>query len=585
MNPILNKNELKIRTKLQDHREHPRAIQEVSVTVTHPQHKTVATLSAWRLDRPYFCDRFLQILDEEIDEMHEFSATLFDKYGNVQPHLVEPGYRSGSGCWGRELNEGVLFYIFWVSVEEALRGQGIGSWMLDKFLHSKHVEENDTVTCWPTPMGIEGELWEDAKNRQVAFFRKNHFRRIGRTVFFAYSPNNNHPSRRVAVKDDVQALSEIFSSVPDPAKTRQEYPLHAAIFDDKTGQIATLIQSCYDSDPSSVHTSDLTGFTPLHIAAGQANVIAIRKLLSWDMSSDLLNATNSDGATPLELLQSTMSSSRNFSEMLLDNWRGYSADALEAEFLLKQSMGMLVQSTVEQYTAKNKYGCTCGRCAGGWLSPRMRFQLECQAAYAKDTMPDLYDDFTPRQPASFDYYMHSDYIPRRFQSSFYLSFYKGYCDVFNAVYELLSSTNEVFSLANVKRYLSNDSVFYFRKGGRLEYVFDAITDSAFQQSSLGDGEHERIFADYEHWTTLPTCANDLEFHLVRLMLGMNPRERWGPYDVPTASGLRESLDRDLEESDAEMESEESDVEMESEESNTSTEEDSAEELDTDDDDD
>ncbi|KAL4248851.1 hypothetical protein ABKN59_003953 [Abortiporus biennis] len=30
---------------------------------------------------------------------------------------------------------------------------------------------------------------------------------------------------------------------------------------------------------------------------------------------------------------------------------------------------------MSKYIKKNKFGCTCGECAFGWLSPRMRMQM------------------------------------------------------------------------------------------------------------------------------------------------------------------------------------------------------------------
>jgi hypothetical protein len=61
---------------------------------------------------------FLEIMDEDSQELHEFSATLFDKYSNVRPWLVDGGARSGSGCWGTELSVGDMLYIEEVYVKK-----------------------------------------------------------------------------------------------------------------------------------------------------------------------------------------------------------------------------------------------------------------------------------------------------------------------------------------------------------------------------------------------------------------------------------------------------------------------------------
>ncbi|KAF7289314.1 Ankyrin repeat family protein [Mycena indigotica] len=512
MSSSLNKDELTISTEIEDHDSYPHAMQMISVTARHSKHETVASLVAWRLVRSRFGDGFLQMLDEDHEELHQFSTTLFDKYGRVQQHLIEPGYHSGSGCWGKELNVGNLFYIFSVSVKEPF------SWSRNRLVDPRQVP-------------AFGQYPRTGHRNLLAVAHGITSVALDALFFFGYSSNNNHPSRRIPVEEDVPALDDNYGAVPDPDRTRLEFPLHAAIHD-KSSQVADTIQSYYDNDPSSVHASDANGFTPLHIAAGRANVVAVRKLLSWDMRADLVNVGNVNGVTPLELLKLTMRSDRDFSETILDNWKGYSVDSLEAEFLLKQGMGLPVEGTLERHIEKSRYGCTCGGCIGGWMSPRMRFQLMCQAGYAKDVMPDQYRSFKRGQPADLDdcLLMYSEYIPRRFQSDFFLSFYKGYCELFSIVYDLLESTPEILSAAAVgARFLFN-SGFYFQKGGRVEFVFDAITDAAYQQSALGDGEHENTFEDNESWTGLPTCANDLEFRLVRSMLGLNPREEWGPYN-------------------------------------------------------
>ncbi|KAF7289340.1 Ankyrin repeat family protein [Mycena indigotica] len=523
----LDKNELQIHVKSKRHIESPRHIKVFKVTATHGN-EVIASLKIWKIVRTEFRDDFLVTLYEELFELSE----LFDKYGRVRPRIIEPGYHSGTMCWGEELNKGDLFYIFSVSVKEELHvnGQGIGSWLLNKFLRSQRIQQEDIVICWPTYNDIDDPV-EETGDRQVAFFRKNHFRRIGRTRFFGYSRNNRHVSRLLSIEEDVEELGAGFKEAPtDP---QREYPLRHAIRCDKTSRIVDTIQEYYDRDPSSIHAFDWAGFTPLHTAADNVNLFALRKLLSWDMSADLVNITNASGETPLGALQLQMNCDRtDVDTQLVYNWEGYPEDELEAEFLLKQRMGIPVPSTLGEYIQKSRYGCTCGQCTGGWLSPRMRFQLSCKAAYAMDTMPEFYDEFTQGKPGDLTqlYYLHSDYIPPTFQSNFYLSFYEGYCNVFRAIYELLESTDEILSVETVERRLPGTS-YYLRKGGRIEFVLDAITNTAYEASALRDNEHEEIFGEDEGWTALPTCANDLDFQLVRTVLGLIPGKRWGPYQL------------------------------------------------------
>lgn len=117
----IDMNHLTLEMEVEKHDEHPRAIQIISLKVKHPEFGDIVSLDAWRISRAYCAGSFLEILDEDTDEMHQFSVTLFDKYGAVRPHLVDPGYRSGTGCWGREMDSGELVYILDITVKDSVR--------------------------------------------------------------------------------------------------------------------------------------------------------------------------------------------------------------------------------------------------------------------------------------------------------------------------------------------------------------------------------------------------------------------------------------------------------------------------------
>jgi hypothetical protein len=117
----------------------------------------------------------------------------------------------------------------------------------------------------------------------------------------------------------------------------------------------------------------------VHGAAASENVHALRALLELDpsgMAEDLKSAKNTDGMMPLESLQSSMRSTREFMETLLHKWDGYNDERLRCEYLVQKALGGLpAAETEEVYIKKRKFGCTCGMRMDGWLSPRMRFRL------------------------------------------------------------------------------------------------------------------------------------------------------------------------------------------------------------------
>ncbi|KAH7870981.1 hypothetical protein F5879DRAFT_145369 [Lentinula edodes] len=71
------------------------------------------------------------------------------------------------------------------------------------------------------------------------------------------------------------------------------------------------------------------------------------------------------------------------------------------EYSLKQAMGdqdVAGWQSLDQYIQIREYGCTCGSCEEGWLSPRMKFCLQATAELYGDMIEDAAVGFTPRKP-------------------------------------------------------------------------------------------------------------------------------------------------------------------------------------------
>ncbi|KAK7057662.1 hypothetical protein R3P38DRAFT_2842330 [Favolaschia claudopus] len=354
---MVNLDTLALAIKAKNHPEYPGIIKRIFVQVQCPQLGNIGSLEAWRISRSQCAGSFLEIMDVD-EETHQFSIALFDNDGRLLPELVNPGHRSGTGCWGREMDSGKLLYILDFTIDEAHRGQGIGTWALSKFLESQHVKATDTVACWPTPVGInDKELWHATRDRQIAFFRKNHFRRIGRTSFFGFSPRSDHPSRSIPIDADADALGSNFNAGTDisPQGLNIQYPLHSAIIHVRSAEVTPIIQSFYDQNPDSIHQPDDMGFTPILVAVASHNLVAVRKLLGWDLSADLRSRANAKGITPLELAEGGMRSGRQFAETFLE-WNGYSDDELTMCYYLKQGLGEDIGASLTEYIAKSKLG-------------------------------------------------------------------------------------------------------------------------------------------------------------------------------------------------------------------------------------
>lgn len=98
----------------------PCVLTHIEVKVTHPQHGNVASLLAVKINRNACHDKFLEVMDESSPGLMRFGTKLFDKYGMLKPWLVENDHHKGSGCWGFELNKGILAYVLHVGVNVAV---------------------------------------------------------------------------------------------------------------------------------------------------------------------------------------------------------------------------------------------------------------------------------------------------------------------------------------------------------------------------------------------------------------------------------------------------------------------------------
>ena len=138
-------------------------------------------------------DQFFSVCDEHSNELAQFSTRLFDNNGMLKPEYTQNEWHKGTGCFGKELNNGALIYLDTVEVDEQVRvyfsslypsssvfvqyrNKGIGSLMLESFLHSRHVGKDDPVILWPTPIEnvemLNNAQFHKERLRIESFFHK-----------------------------------------------------------------------------------------------------------------------------------------------------------------------------------------------------------------------------------------------------------------------------------------------------------------------------------------------------------------------------------------------------------------------------
>lgn len=99
-----------------EHRLPPDTLQLLTLSIHHPKYNEIGYITAVRIERDRCSGMFLEVMDVD-EEMFAIASTLFDKYGEMRPMLVNHEYYRGSGVWGRELNDGQLVIVFGVSVD------------------------------------------------------------------------------------------------------------------------------------------------------------------------------------------------------------------------------------------------------------------------------------------------------------------------------------------------------------------------------------------------------------------------------------------------------------------------------------
>ncbi|KAL1688093.1 hypothetical protein GGG16DRAFT_60704 [Schizophyllum commune] len=515
-----------------------RFIKHVRLTATHPQHGTLGTLEAYKIERVYALKgHFLEYLDAKSAELSDFGEKVLDENLNVYLKLIDHDYHKGTGCWGAELNEGDIAYINSIEVGAEARSR---------------------AECRVLNPPI------------INFFRKLGFRRVGRTTYFAYSPNPSHPSRSLPASEDLdidpyqhsQRSTGVMQD-EEVAALRRAYPLHTlmdppcSMTDLMRGlhpgheprppppteeEVAAAIENAYMQDPASIHAQDERGFTPLYVSVIKGHGPALKKLFDLaDCREDILSRDNVEDQNAIEAHLEAMRLSNKMMAILGPAPLGFSDGGLQMNYALRKKAGEDV-GTLEDIMARQRYDCTCGQCRGGWLSERMAAALVAEAkmnfAVGIDS---AYDSFSRRRRDDFDLELDLlglpgvEYIPPQLRQRMDRTFYKGFLGVHLAIASLLER-NELPTPATVTtEALHNrtngsdpyDVRMYLASGGAAEFAINYLV--AATKDQMLDGSLLDMVEESADWDVLPRCTNDWKFLLAGRLMGLVATQQWGTY--------------------------------------------------------
>lgn len=93
----------------------------LSGRVTHPRHGSIAFLDGYAIQRRHEwveAGNFMRTMHGENLELKLLTHQVFDNLLEVYPWIYNDTRRSGSGVWGKELNEGDIFFIEFIKVDD-----------------------------------------------------------------------------------------------------------------------------------------------------------------------------------------------------------------------------------------------------------------------------------------------------------------------------------------------------------------------------------------------------------------------------------------------------------------------------------
>jgi hypothetical protein len=496
--------------------------------------------------RSFYCD-----LEQPTRETSMLAFDLFDRYGRLKKIFKEHTVQKGSGIWGDEFDSGDLFLIESISIQEAYRHQELGRKLVTSLLDKVRSKSynfyavvapgwlNEAVSA-ETKGATETEVEKVQLRHQAiseAFFRSMGFRRVGASKWLAMASNPEHPCHSLEPAADFElptppqrSVSSETWNVLEDCLTMGDQVLLV--------QLQTLLKEKSRDDPAWQITNN-SGNTMLHYVALTSKPQTISWLL--EKNPTLRDIRNDRGETAIDALHrfyDDLRTKRDHGMLTLsvsDQFTGFTDNTVACIVALK---GISAATNIEKLCFK--YGCTCHRCVGGFLSPRMRFTLRNTAEFIHDMlnmsgdMDLMFDDFDEMHAQ----YLH--YVPQSVRQNMKTnkSMRQGFAKLFSRFAAITRQDNArgLPTEANIRLHLDTESEWpphsknYLSRGGTIYAIGSCIFRIAMDEDEVaGDGDPMMLDEDEKEekrnsslgleQASLPECRNDLEYGFVSARLG------------------------------------------------------------------
>ena len=373
------------------------------------------------------------------------------------------------------------------------------------------------------------EIYQEKQTALEHYWRAMGFRRIGSSAYFCLAKDAKHPAHSLMPQDDYKRPAALWLS---PRGDDQDFPLLRPVpsqdnfFEQMTLkdiEAKELLEARIQSHPAT-HPSWLSvdghGNNILHVLAREYKSEALTWILSLPFADSLRSVRNLEGETPLEALETQIESDRSFREVALarvvmaDNYSGLTPNQLQCLVSLKR-----MENPSHDELRRLCFGCTCGLCLGGFLSPRVAFALQCQGDLYHDMLNDDLD-LNPKNWCDDWDQMLQHLAPRvKFNLRTNKSMRQGFTNLFWFIAPTLQAkrlptSENILHLQAASNEWPPVTRNYLERGGTVHAVLQACFDRAIDQAQyLGDGTHEETFQS--EIDALPVCRNDREFVFAR----------------------------------------------------------------------
>ena len=372
------------------------------------------------------------------------------------------------------------------------------------------------------------ELYQEKQIALEHYWRAMGFRRIGSSEYFCLAKDAKHPAHSLTPQDDYKRPAALWLS---PRGDDKDFPLLRPVPSQDHFEQITLkdieakellearIQSYPVTNPDWLSV-DRHGNNILHILAREYKVVALTWILSLPFADSLRSVRNLEGETQLEALETQIESDRSFREVALarvvmaDRYSGLTPNQLQCLVQLKR-----IENPSQDELTRLCFGCTCGLCLGGFLSPRVAHALECQGDLYHDMLNDDLD-LNPKNWCDDWDEMLQHLAPRvKLNLRTNKSMRQGFTNLFSFIAPTLQAkrlptSENILPLQAASNEWPPVTRNYLQRGGTVHAVLQACFDRAIDQDQyLGDGTHEETFQS--EIDALPVCRNDREFVFAR----------------------------------------------------------------------